>query len=67
MCYLLVFFFCQSPPLEWKLYNDKDFVLVTIVSPALKTVSNTLQVLNTYSMNKNEWINEFYVIKTEEF
>lgn len=67
MLFISFFFFCQSPPLEWKLYNDKDFVLVTIVSPALKTVSNTLQVLNTYSMNKNEWINEFYVIKTEEF
>lgn len=41
-------------PLERKIYEDEDCVWVTTVSPALRTVSSTLQALSTYSMN--EWV-----------
>lgn len=53
---LISFLFCllSVSPLEWKIYEDKDCVLVTTVPPALRTVSSTLQALSTYSMN--EWV-----------
>lgn len=64
--YLLAYLsvYCQSPPLEWKVFEDKDMFLVTTVSPVLRTVTSTLQVLSKYSMN--EWMNEFFVIEITE-
>ena len=62
--YLLAYLsvYCQSPPLEWKVSEDKDIFLVTTVSPVDRMVTSTLQVLSKYSIN--QWMNS--VIETTE-